>query len=353
MHKKNFIIFISIIFLFLSLSTGSVFAIVTRSISAYPTNPSNLDPRSASWFIYSYPAGTTRSDEVTVKNNQNTPVTLKVYAVDSTTTSDGKFALQTAIAPKLGIGKWIKLADNEITLAPKASKVISFTISIPPQVSPGDYSGGIIFENITPNRLVRNGVGINVITRYGVRIYETVPGSNQLNMSVKHFTYQVANNAIVVTFALENNGTVLVSPTGSLVLKNIVGQTITTIPLNNYLHEVMPGKPETISVHTGVNPPFVLDTAKVAIYYSPTKVAVASLVVMPFNRVLDLAILTILLLIFLATTLIYKKYLKKSGHERQTKSNHPHPHVFLIVGISLLLIIAVSALFAALLIQIF
>ncbi len=310
-----------------------VLAVSSQTISANPTNPSPSDPRSKSWFIYSLPAGVTKKDTVTVENNSNQPITLKVYAADSLKTSQGGFALANEDAAKKGLGSWVKLSVAEVTLGPNEERNIPFTISIPAQTPTGEYSGGIIFQETQPQKFTGgNGVGINVISRVGVRIYETVPGVNQLSLAVKDFRYSVADNNLIFSFTVENKGTVFISPTGTLEVKDMIGQVISDIPLDNILGVVIPGVPRTIVVPTQIaSPIFGWNTASVALYYSPTKTAMASIVFMP--NLWPLYIIVFLIVLFVLYLLLRKKLVGAKG---KLLTNKPSAKVLLGVGAILL-----------------
>lgn len=262
---------------------SQVSAIESQSISAYPAHPTDADPRSKSWFIYSVPAGDNKQDEVIIMNNGAEPVTLKVYPADSTKTKEGEFALTNAGVAKKDLGGWISMDTTEVTLAPKEHKAIPFTITVPANAQRGEHSGGIVFENTKPKRVVNKGMNINLISRIGVRIYENVPGNEQLAMSVKNLKYSVSSdNNLNFDFDVVNTGTVHSAPKGILAVKDIFGRTIETFPLESLLGTVVPGEPVHVTVPTHILSPVVgWNSVDVAIFYSPTKAALGHLTYMP------------------------------------------------------------------------
>lgn len=295
--------------------TVPVFAIETQGISANPTHFTDTDPRSRSWFIYSIPAGDKKVDSVTVVNNGIQELKLKVYPADSIVTSDGNFALANEDAPKNSVGAWVKIDVSEITLGAKEKKNIPFTIAIPENTTRGEYSGGIIFQTTKPKKINNKGMNIDVISRIGVRIYETVPGVEQLNMEVRDLGYSVVDNYLTINFTMENKGTVHISPKGTLEIKDMFGRVIDTVALDNLLETTIPGKPVSVIVPTKILSPILgWNTASVAIYYSPTKAVVASLTFMPNIWTAYIVILVVLIVVLLLS----KKYLvhKKAKHTK-------------------------------------
>lgn len=304
---------ITLIGMFLAVSslfflTTPVHAIDTQSISAYPTYSTDTDPRSKSWFIYSLPAGVKKTDSVTVVNNGKQPLVISLYAVDSTKDNNGNFTL-AAEGVKSTVGGWVSLSAKEVTLNAGERKSIPFTITIPANTSVGDYSGGIIFQLAPQKSTTTTGMALNVISRVGVRIYETVPSADQLKMTVSNVKYSLENNHVAVTFTVENNGTVHISPTGVLSVRDTFGRVAESIALDSQLGVVVPGKPITLTVPTHVLAPlFGWETATVAIYYSPTKAAVANVLVMPNPWAAVVIVAIVVVLVGLFVMMKHKKH---------------------------------------------
>src|SRR5690348_752824 len=56
-------------------------------VGAYPSNYDPSNPKTKSWFIYELKPGESKNDSITVVNNSDAQITVKVYPVDATTTS--------------------------------------------------------------------------------------------------------------------------------------------------------------------------------------------------------------------------------------------------------------------------
>lgn len=319
-------------------TNNQAFAVNGQNISASPTHSTDTDPRTRSWFIYTLPAGEVRTDSVTVTNHSATAVTVKVYPVDSVTASGGGFGLANEADPKKGIGAWVKLSVSEVTLNPGEVKNIPFTISIPANAVRGDYSGGIIFQETTSQKIDYKGMGINLISRIGVRIYETVPGNEQLSVVVNNLHYTVVNNYLTFTFTAENKGTVHIAPTGVLEIKDIIGRQVGRVTLDPMLDTLVPGKPVTITIPTQILSPILgFDTANVVLYYSPTLAASQSIMVLPTIWTMFGVILIILLII---AYIVFKKYSKQGkGKEHIAKIA---PRMKVLIGVILAGIILFS-----------
>ncbi len=335
--KLSLVIFASL-FSFFAVKT-TVQAVENGTISAFPTNQNNTDPRSKSWFIYGIPGGMDKKDSVTVENQGENPITLQVYAVDSTETSEGSFALKNESDPKYDVGSWVKLSVSEVTLGAKESKKIPFTITVPLNAEKGEHSGGIIFQTASPKKLETKGMGINVVSRVGVRIYETVPGEDSLNLRVDNLHHTTVDDQLTFSFMVENKGTAHVIPSGFLEVKDMLGRTLDKINLDSMLVETVPGQPVTVTVPTKIVPPVLgWASATVYLYSSPTKVAIASekIVANPQNMFLVIFIMLVMVAYFVA-----KHYLVKTNPK--THKTVLAPHIKLIVTLILLGVVLVSS----------
>lgn len=161
------------IFLFFIFPFSSV-AAATGDIFITPAHQSDeKDIRTKSWFVYTLSPGTRYKDAFFIQNQSPHARQLKLYPVDAYITEQGGFALRRHNEEKRTVGAWVRLENNEITLAPGQSKEIAFVYEVPKGIEPGDYAGGIVAEEAPP---LSSG-GIQIIKRVGVRLYHTVPGS--------------------------------------------------------------------------------------------------------------------------------------------------------------------------------
>jgi len=216
--KKNILLVIGL-FVMLLVMVAPVSAAEYGGLGLYPAYPDPQNPLSEAYFIYNLVSAEEKNDVVVIRNTSNTSLAAKIYAVDGTTTADGSFTLEGANKEKKGLGKWITLPISEITVGPGEEKRVDFSIKIPVDASVGDYTGGIILENLD----VQKGKGVNVVTRVGVRIYETVPGQLIRKMKITEFSWKMVNDKVVFYFGLENQGNTMLNPNGKLSYENSFG----------------------------------------------------------------------------------------------------------------------------------
>ena len=168
-------------------------------------------PTPQGWFIFKLGPGQRTSNTVVVSNTTDEPQTVQLAAVDAEPTEIGAFGLKANDAVQTGIGKWVELSVAELTLLPNQSQPVSFTLTIPPGTSSGEYAGAITVSQ-KPLKPSPGASGAFITTRVGVRIYNTVPG--RLVRKVKLVNFFVRHDAsrqnFKFTVVAKNEGNVTV-----------------------------------------------------------------------------------------------------------------------------------------------
>ncbi len=173
-------------------------------LGIFPANPDPKVPLSNSWFIYNLVPGEEKKDAVVIQNTSEESLSAKIYPVDATTTKDGAFALLNESDPKKDVGAWIDLPVTKINLSPGESREVPFTINIPGSAKVGSHLGGIVLENLK----TKEGKGVDVVTRVGVRIYQTVPGNLVRLLDLTDLSWKLTGDKVNLMFNLENRGNV-------------------------------------------------------------------------------------------------------------------------------------------------
>lgn len=138
------------------------------------------------------------------------------------------------------ITEWLTLNDTSITIPGDGSYSISFTINVPENASPGSHFGGV-FASVDPPRLRSSGaaVGYEVASILSIRVAgDAVEKAQIRSFSSDNYIYSSPN----VTFnaEIENQGNVLIRPTGPLEITNMFGKTVATLDFNESLAGVFP-----------------------------------------------------------------------------------------------------------------
>lgn len=257
--------YIFMVFVALLMSFGfanSTKAVNTETVGILPAFPDPAVQFSDSWFIYRLDLGKTKEDAIRMINNKPDTVIIKLYAVDASTTSDGAFSLQSEETDRKDVGSWVKLAANEIEIPPNSEKLVPFTITIPQNTDVGDHIGGIIMQEIAADSPLQ-GTGVRIITRVGVRIYETVPGAVSKDFSITRFDWRSdpanGNNLwkkfldldrrTLFFIGIKNSGNVKLTPKATIEVTNIFGQKVADLS-NQEIGVVFPREENKDSVVT-------------------------------------------------------------------------------------------------------
>ncbi|TQL56024.1 WxL protein peptidoglycan domain-containing protein [Subtercola boreus] len=165
-------------------------------------------------YNYAITPGSSIDDALVVANHGDTAVDLGVYAADGFTTESGQFDLVVAGTPSVGVGAWVAGSTDHVTVAPGATIDFPFTLTVPADATPGDYSGGIVTSLTQPG--TENG--INVDRRLGIKITLRVGGDLAPSLAVENMHVDwngglnpFAGGDATVGYTLHNTGNAVLS----------------------------------------------------------------------------------------------------------------------------------------------
>ena len=138
------------------------------------------------------------------------------------------------------VADWIDLPVTEVTVGGQEKTQLKFTMSVPDNASPGSHFGGIFFSK-EPPEIENSGaaVGYQVANILSMRVSGEVDEQASIRQfSTSKFLYSSPN--VDFNVRIENNGNVLVRPSGPLEIYNMLGTKIETITFNEERHGVFP-----------------------------------------------------------------------------------------------------------------
>ena len=89
------------------------------------------------------------------------------------------------------MGAWIQLPIGIVNLPPNSADLIPFSYSVPANVSPGDYAGGIVAEQTQAAPSQSGSVHIGVLQAVGVAVFGHVAGPLHPGLAVTALTVNV------------------------------------------------------------------------------------------------------------------------------------------------------------------
>jgi len=314
-YSKKFILIISLfLVLAISLSSNLAQAISYGGLGIQPHEWDLKNPLTKSWFIYTLESGETKKGKVDVINSSNEPQDIKIYPVDAVTTQDGAFAPEPEDKEKIDVGAWITLSESEVSLRPKETKTIKFTLKVPENAEVGDHMGAIIAQNKKIPE-AEEGTGMRIVTRVGARIYLTVPGELIKKLEFEKFTWKLEDRQVTFYLDLANKGNVRLSPKGEIEIKNIFGKVIDKIEITE--REVFPRSTIIVPIKWEKRPFFGKFTAMATVTYDVDKTLTQKVTfwIFPPKKTLLLFGLLVFagIIIILISFFVIRKILKKRG----------------------------------------
>ncbi len=143
------------------------------------------------------------------------------------------------------LSSWIRFGQSSVTLLPKETKTVSFSVDVPARASPGAHFASVLFTD-HPGKLQANGsaVGLNI----GAIVSLQIAGNIIEQANLEEFsTGKLIYGSPSVDFhaKVENTGNVLVRPTGLIEVSNMFGQQIASVPVNENTSAVFPNSSRT------------------------------------------------------------------------------------------------------------
>ena len=197
------------------------------------------------------------------------------------------------------LASWISVEPRQTVIPARGSQTFDFTIDVPANAEPGGHFGSVIV-NTQPIAIDASGAAVS--QEAGPLILVSVAGDIEKGGQIAQFKAQKGfweTGPIVLETRVENQGNVHFKPSGTIIIKNMFGQQVTTIDLEE--RNVLPGTIRKLVNEW--NPGFAAGkyTADLTVVFEDGQnvaTASASFIVFPWKVIIP-AILGVILLIFL------------------------------------------------------
>lgn len=141
-----------------------------------------------------------------------------------------------------GLPEWLSFKNKAVTVPGRSWTEVNFTISIPADVASGGYYAAVTVSETSSEVVADNGATLQAKT--AILIFLTVNGETQekaglLDFSVTPTTWtdQLAGNFI---YRIQNQGNIHLTPTGTVIFKDIFGRTIAVVDANSKKSRTLP-----------------------------------------------------------------------------------------------------------------
>ena len=132
------------------------------------------------WFVVEGKPGDVVNERLYIRSHHSEAAKFAIFPLDSDkpySPEDGtSFNFKSDEAVQKSLGLWTDFPINSIYLEPFDAQMVDFTINIPSDAEYGQYSGGIVTDQIEDREDLPDSVrfGAKINTRVGVRIYLNV-----------------------------------------------------------------------------------------------------------------------------------------------------------------------------------
>lgn len=180
------------------------------------------------------------------------------------------------------MGDWITI-EKSFTLKASETKEIKYSINTPENAEPGGHYGVIFFSpTIVSSSSDSTGSSVVAIPKIGALLLLTVPGNITYDARIAEFKndkklYIDINNTVNILTRFQNLGANHVKPTGNIVIKNMFGQTVASLTVNEKFGNVLPDSIRRFENEWNKKYGFGLYKAEVNLVYSDNKTATGTL----------------------------------------------------------------------------
>src|SRR6266705_1828981 len=126
------------------------------NFSLQPVLYDPANPLTQSYFIFDSKPGIVVKSRVRVTNTGTATGSVSLYPVDATTGQTSGAVYLNQDDPRKDVGAWTTLGAQQLTLAAGQSQIVSFQVTIPSTVRPGQHLGGIVAENLAESSSPKN-----------------------------------------------------------------------------------------------------------------------------------------------------------------------------------------------------
>ena len=212
------------------------------------------------------PGGGYRSSVITINNQHDEPVQVAGYIKGLQYQPDGEMRIVEPGTVERSCADWITVQPAKFKLSPGESKKIMLKLRIPDGADGGHY-GKLVFET---SPLSANASQLEPEKSLGSTLMVIVPGTSRIKGSITDFGTAPVEDGKPTEFTIgfNNTGNMHVRPTGTIKVKDYMGDIVHEQSLGKNVPFVLPGNTRRLKeVYGGEKLPAGKYTATVVVNY--------------------------------------------------------------------------------------
>jgi uncharacterized membrane protein len=177
--------------------------------------------------------GDSVKNQFRLTNGSDIPLTIQVTPKNFTPSGEEGAIDITTDDTTYSLAKWVSVEPSRVVIEPKTTKDFMVTIDVPSNAEPGARFGTIVFATVPQQQ---EGSGAAVSQEIAPVVLVKVAGDVVESANIEQF-YSVENiwsnqPNITLEARVKNNGNVFIKPRGNVVIKNMFGDTVQTLPIS-------------------------------------------------------------------------------------------------------------------------
>jgi len=176
------------------------------------------------YFRFDADPGMATRQVLVVTNTTNQEKVLRVAPCDGASAVFGGVAYTDNDNPTKGVGGWIVMPSESVTLPPRASVRVPFEVRVPAETTTGVHVGGIsLWEaSAATSSTPQSGAGlatkVTVVTRMVITVWVTTPGPAVSAIRIRGVSAQARSDGMYLIVRIASDGTAPASGTGTVVV---------------------------------------------------------------------------------------------------------------------------------------
>lgn len=183
----------------------------------WAVQPANQDgPDGRRWIELTLDPGQVVTEHLAVRNFSDRPIVFSLQAADGYLTDRGRFNMLPSDRVSVDGGTWIALPDT-VSVGAAEMAVVPFTITVPPDATPGDHPAGVAATVTSQDGTVA------VESRVGFRVMMQVSGEitaaltiHDLSATYQHSWNPFAAGTMRISYTTGNGGNIAVTGIGQV-----------------------------------------------------------------------------------------------------------------------------------------